>query len=77
MEPVRPLDLPAEMLAAHGAVVVTFNYRLGPLGFFAQPLLIGHNADEAFFYRNDSPRTLTGYRDFVARLIPSKFVPRS
>ena len=27
----------AEMLAAHGAVVVTFNYRLGPLGFFAHP----------------------------------------
>ena len=29
----------AEMLAAHGAVVLTFNYRLGPLGFFAHPAL--------------------------------------
>jgi para-nitrobenzyl esterase len=47
------------------------------LGTTAQarvPLLIGHNADEAFFYRNESPRTLTGYRDFVRKLIPSEFV---
>jgi para-nitrobenzyl esterase len=28
-----------EALAAKGAVVVTFNYRLGPLGFFAHPEL--------------------------------------
>ncbi len=36
-----------EALARRGAVVVTFNYRLGPLGFFAHPLLTkesGHNA---------------------------------
>jgi len=36
-----------EALARHGAVVVTFNYRLGPLGFFAHPLLTresGHDA---------------------------------
>ena len=38
------------------------------------PLLIGHNADEAFFYRNESPRTAAGYRDFVATLIPAEFV---
>ena len=48
------------------------------LGTTAQakvPLLIGHNVDEAFFYRNESPRTLTGYRDFVAKLMPPEFVP--
>jgi para-nitrobenzyl esterase len=36
-----------EALARRGAVVVTFNYRLGPLGFFAHPLLSkesGHDA---------------------------------
>jgi para-nitrobenzyl esterase len=36
-----------EALARRGAVVVTFNYRLGPLGFFAHPLLTkesGHDA---------------------------------
>jgi hypothetical protein len=47
---------------------------LGTSGQAKVPLLIGHNADEAFFYRNESPRTLTGYRDFVANLIPSEFV---
>jgi para-nitrobenzyl esterase len=43
------------------------------LGTSAQarvPLLIGYNADEALFYRNVSPRTLSGYRDFVGRLFP-------
>jgi para-nitrobenzyl esterase len=36
-----------EALARRGAVVVTFNYRLGPFGFFAHPLLTkesGHDA---------------------------------
>lgn len=36
-----------EALARHGAVVVTLNYRLGPFGFFAHPLLTkesGHDA---------------------------------
>jgi len=47
---------------------------LGTSGQAKVPLLIGHNADEAFFYRNESPRTLTGYRDFVGKLIPSEFV---
>ena len=38
------------------------------------PLLIGHNADEAFFYRNESPQTISGYRDFVRKLFPPEFV---
>src|SRR5206468_9929274 len=36
-----------EALARQGAVLVTFNYRLGPFGFFSQPELAkesGHNA---------------------------------
>jgi para-nitrobenzyl esterase len=36
-----------EAMARRGAVVVTFNYRLGPFGFFAHPLLTresGHDA---------------------------------
>ncbi|PYQ82530.1 MAG: hypothetical protein DMG02_16410 [Acidobacteria bacterium] len=36
-----------EALARQGAVVVTFNYRLGPFGFFSHPELTnesGHNA---------------------------------
>src|SRR5437870_1848350 len=36
-----------EALARHGAVVVTFNYRLGPFGFFSHPELTkesGHHA---------------------------------
>jgi para-nitrobenzyl esterase len=43
-------SLPAydgEALARHGAVVVTFNYRLGPLGFFAHPLLTKESGHEA------------------------------
>lgn len=36
-----------EVLARHGAVVVTFNYRLGPLGFFAHPLLTKESGYDA------------------------------
>lgn len=36
-------EVPGEVLARHGVVVVSLNYRLGPLGFFAHPAL----ADEA------------------------------
>jgi para-nitrobenzyl esterase len=42
---LSPYD--GEALARRGAVVVTFNYRLGPLGFFAHPALTregGHDA---------------------------------
>jgi len=43
-------SLPAyvgEALARRGAVVVTFNYRLGPLGFLAHPLLTKESGHEA------------------------------
>jgi len=36
--------IPGEILAAQGVVVVSLNYRLGPLGFFAHPAL---NSDVA------------------------------
>jgi para-nitrobenzyl esterase len=47
---------------------------LGTSGQAKVPLLIGYNADEAFFYRNEAPRTLSAYRDFVGRLFASEFV---
>jgi len=34
-------------LAKHGVVIVSFNYRLGELGFFAHPAVLGENKDEA------------------------------
>ena len=49
---------------------------LGTSGQAKVPLLIGHNADEAFFYRNESPRTLSGYRDFVGRLFPPEIADK-
>jgi para-nitrobenzyl esterase len=47
---------------------------LGTSGQANVPLLIGYNADEAFFYRNESPQTLSGYRDFVGKLFPPELV---
>jgi len=41
---------------------------LGTSGQAQVPLLIGYDADEAFFYRNESPETLSDYRDFVHKL---------
>ena len=38
------------------------------------PLLIGHNADEAFFYRSSAHQTISGYRDFVRALFPPELV---
>ena len=38
------------------------------------PLLIGHNADEADFYRRDAHQTIAAYHDFVSHLFPSQFV---
>jgi len=35
------------------------------------PLLIGHNADEAYFYRSDAPKEIAGYREFVSKLFPA------
>ncbi len=34
-------------LARHGVVIVSLNYRLGELGFFAHPAVLGENKDEA------------------------------
>jgi para-nitrobenzyl esterase len=39
--------LDGESLARRGAVVVTFNYRLGPFGFFAHPLLTSESGHDA------------------------------
>jgi para-nitrobenzyl esterase len=38
------------------------------------PLLIGHNADEGLFYRNEAPQTVSGYRDFVRAVFPAEVV---
>jgi para-nitrobenzyl esterase len=38
------------------------------------PLLIGHNGDEALFYRREALQTVAGYRDFVRTLFPAEFV---
>jgi para-nitrobenzyl esterase len=43
---------------------------LGKRGQSQLPLLIGHNADEAYFYREGAPKTVAGYRDFVGKLFP-------
>ena len=38
------------------------------------PLLIGHNTDEADFYRREAHQTIAAYRDFVRGLFPAQFV---
>ncbi|MEM7079362.1 MAG: carboxylesterase family protein [Pseudomonadota bacterium] len=38
-------DIPGAALAQHGVVVVSINYRLGPLGFFAHPQLASQAAN--------------------------------
>ena len=37
-------EVPGEVLARHDVVVVSFNYRLGPIGFFAHPALDSKSA---------------------------------
>ena len=57
------------LLAEHGAVVVTFNYRLGQLGFFAHPELSAENGAEVSGnqgYR-DQIQALRWVRDNIAR----------
>ncbi|MEO8622164.1 MAG: carboxylesterase family protein [bacterium] len=38
------------------------------------PLLIGYDADEAFFYRREAFQTVSEYRDFVGTLFPAEFI---
>jgi para-nitrobenzyl esterase len=38
------------------------------------PLLIGHNADEGLFFREDMPKTVVEYQGFVRTLFPAAFV---
>ncbi len=37
------------------------------------PLLIGFNADEAFFYRGEAPQTVADYRAFLTQLFPPQY----
>ncbi len=37
-------DIPGHVMAKHGVVLVSINYRLGPLGFFAHPALQSETA---------------------------------
>lgn len=51
---------PADALAAQGVIVVSMNYRMGRLGFFAHPAL----TEEA----PDDPRGNYGYMDQLAAI---------
>lgn len=57
---------PGQFLARHGIVVVTFNYRLGRIGFFAHPALAAEAPGD--------PRGNYGYMDQIAAL---KWVQRN
>ncbi|HVT37089.1 MAG TPA: tannase/feruloyl esterase family alpha/beta hydrolase [Nevskiaceae bacterium] len=60
-----PLTL-GDRLAARGAVVVTFNYRLGRFGFFAHPALTAESGDGA-----------TGNYAFMDQIAALKWVQRN
>jgi para-nitrobenzyl esterase len=55
-----------EALARHGAVVVTINYRLGPFGFFAHPLL-----------SKESPQGVSGNYGFLDQIAALEWVQRN
>ncbi len=57
------------LLAGHGAVVVTFNYRLGRLGFLAHPELTAENPDGVSGNQGfrDQVQALEWVRDNIAR----------
>lgn len=58
----------AQLAAAHDVVVITLNYRLGPLGWFHHPGLSGDDAADASgnYGTLDLVRALTWTRDHVA-----------
>ena len=53
-------------LAARGAVVVSLNYRLGPLGFFDHPALAGTSGGDVNFGLLDQIAALKWVRDNIA-----------
>ncbi|WP_374609408.1 carboxylesterase/lipase family protein [Thermomonas sp.] len=53
-------------LAERGAVVVSLNYRLGPLGFFDHPALAGSSGNNANFGLLDQVAALQWVRDNIA-----------
>ena len=57
------------LLAAHGAVVVTFNYRLGRLGFLAHPELTAENPEGVSGNQGfrDQIQALEWVRDHIAK----------
>jgi para-nitrobenzyl esterase len=55
-----------EALAARGAVVVSLNYRLGPLGFFDHPALAGRPGGDVNFGLLDQMAALRWVRDNIA-----------
>ncbi|MCP5178853.1 MAG: carboxylesterase family protein [Pseudomonadales bacterium] len=55
-------NIPGELLAKQDAVVVSLNYRLGPLGFFAHPAL---GSKVANFGLKDMELALTWVRDNI------------
>ncbi|WP_439136142.1 carboxylesterase/lipase family protein [Pseudomaricurvus sp.] len=55
--------IPGEILAEQGVIVVSLNYRLGPLGFFAHPAL---NSDVANYGLTDAIQALQWLQDNIA-----------
>lgn len=55
-------NIPGEVLAREGAVVVSINYRLGPLGFFADPALASQGVN---FGLQDMTLALQWIRDNI------------
>lgn len=53
-------------LAAKGAVVVTMNYRLGPLGFLAHPELTAEAGSSGNYALHDAVAALKWVRDHIA-----------
>lgn len=64
----QPLWYDGQFLAArHGVIVVSLNYRLGPLGFFALPELAGEGSPLGNQGLLDQQMALTWVRDNIAK----------